>query len=157
MAILVNNLQEIITIKDEIPCLLETILQKGLIMHQKPKAEVSVVLVTDEYIREMNLKYRNLDRPTDVLSFAMEEGATFSTAYIPEGVPELLGDIYISLERAVAQADEYGHSFERELCYLAVHGLLHLLGYDHQTKEKTGIMREAEEKILEGFNLGVSK
>lgn len=155
MAILVNNLQELVPINDEMIDLLEHVLQKGLDFHQKSAAEVSVVLVADDYIRELNLEYRGLNQATDVLSFAMEEEATaFSKAYLPEDVPELLGDIYISVERTVEQANEYNHSLTRELCYLATHGLMHLLGYDHQNPEQTQTMREQEEKVLAEFALG---
>ncbi|MGE5581583.1 MAG: rRNA maturation RNase YbeY [Bacillota bacterium] len=155
MAILINNLQEIVPVSDDLIALLERVLQQGLADHAKPQAEVSVVLVTDDYIKELNLEYRGLDQPTDVLSFAMEEGeAAFSTAYLPADLPELLGDIYISVERAVEQAKEYGNTLAREICYLAIHGLLHLLGFDHQSPEQTALMRAAEEKILLQFALG---
>jgi probable rRNA maturation factor len=154
MAIMVNNIQEITPIEDEWVSLLEKVLQSGLIAHQKPQSEVSVVLVDNDYIQELNLEYRKLDEPTDVLSFAMEEDATDGDDVLPEDAPELLGDIYISIERALEQAKEYNHSFIRELSYLAVHGLLHLLGFDHQTPEQTLVMRAEEEKILAQFLIG---
>jgi probable rRNA maturation factor len=154
VAILVNNLQETTIIHDEWLELLEKVLQQGLVIHQKPQAEVSVVLVTNDYIQELNLEYRGLDQPTDVLSFAMADEAPGEAVILPEEAPELLGDIYVSIERTVEQAAEYNHSFVRELCYLAVHGLLHLLGFDHQTTEQTSVMRAAEEGILAEFSLG---
>jgi probable rRNA maturation factor len=154
MAILVNNIQEKTPIDAKWISLLEEVLQRGLTDHQKPQAEVSVIIVSNDYIRELNLEYRGLDQPTDVLSFAMAEEATFGVDVLPEDAPELLGDIYISIERAVEQAGEYNHPFVRELCYLAVHGLLHLLGFDHQNSEQTADMREAEENILAQFSLG---
>jgi probable rRNA maturation factor len=154
MAIMVNNIQEIIPIEDEWISLLENVLQSGLNAYQKPQSEVSLVLVDNDYIQELNLEYRELDEPTDVLSFAMEEAATDGTDVLPEDAPELLGDIYISVERAIEQAKEYDHSFVRELSYLAVHGLLHLLGFDHQTPEQTNTMRTEEEKILAQFLIG---
>jgi probable rRNA maturation factor len=109
--------------------------------------------VDNEYIRELNRDYRGLDQPTDVLSFAIQEGADEEIGPMPEGVPELLGDIFISVERTIEQAESYGHSVERELCYLAVHGLLHLLGYDHQEPEETAAMRQQEERVLAEFTL----
>lgn len=154
MAILVNNIQEIAPIDDEWVSLLENVLQSGLVGHQKPQAEVSVILVSDDYIRELNLEYRGLDEPTDVLSFAMADEATCTAAVLPKDAPELLGDIYISIERTLEQAKEYNHKLVRELCYLAVHGLLHLLGFDHQTTEETADMLAEEEKMLAEFSLG---
>ena len=108
-------------------------------------AELSVVLCDNAYIHELNKTYRNIDRPTDVLSFALNEGEE-------EGYDgpdtKLLGDIVISLDKTQEQAEEYGHSFERELAYLTVHGMLHILGYDHMTDEETAEMRKEEEFVL---------
>ena len=157
MAILVNNLQDVLAIKEEWLGLLEEVLQKGLDEHRKSGAEVSVILVNDDYIKELNSQYRGMEQSTDVLSFALTEESAFGAVLLPEGAPELLGDIYISIEHAADQAKEYGHSFTRELCYLASHGLLHLLGFDHQSPEETAKMREAEEKILNQFSLGRSQ
>ncbi|HEX3045839.1 MAG TPA: rRNA maturation RNase YbeY [Bacillota bacterium] len=154
MAILVNNIQENIPVKEEWIHLIEDVLQSGLDAHQKSQTEVSVVLVDNQYIRELNSEYRGLDQPTDVLSFAMEEEATEGGDVLPQDAPELLGDIFISMERAVEQAKEYNHSLIREMNYLAVHGLLHLLGFDHQTSEDTEKMRAEEEKILAAFQIG---
>lgn len=114
-------------------------------------AEVSVLLADDEFIRQLNRDYRGKDMATDVLSFALEEG---EEPEIFDGPPEkLLGDIIISLETAVRQADEFGHSTEREVAYLAVHGLLHLLGYDHELEQDREQMRSQEEKILTALHL----
>lgn len=147
MPILLNNLQEKKRILDGQLKLMENILNYGIDLHQKPNAEVSVVLVDDDYIRKLNAQYRKMDRPTDVLSFPVGDDLT--------GLPiEILGDIYLSVERALEQSAEYGHSFERELCYLAVHGLLHLLGFDHHSDPDTEVMRREEEKIMEKFALG---
>jgi probable rRNA maturation factor len=110
------------------------------------EAEVGVTFADDEYIRELNRDYRGIDKATDVLSFALEEG---DEPAIAGGPPEtLLGDIVISLETAVRQAEEYGHSLERELAYLTVHGMLHLVGYDHETEADKEAMRRQEEAIL---------
>lgn len=93
--------------------------------------EVSCVLVDDERIHEINREYRHIDRSTDVISFAMEDNDQF---YV-EGMPRTLGDIFISVDHAKKQAEEYGHSLRREMCFLFTHGILHLLGYDHMTDE----------------------
>ena len=154
MSILVNNLQEATVVNDGQLGLLEKVLQAGLARFGKAEAEVSVILVSDEYIHELNLEYRALDQPTDVLSFVMAEDLPETPSYLTTDMPELLGDIYISVPRTVEQAVTYGHSFERELCYLGVHGLLHLLGYDHQDEAQTEKMREQEELLLTEFTLG---
>ena len=103
----------------------------------------NVILVNNEYIHELNRDYRHIDRPTDVITFALEDNKDF-----PGYDVRILGDIYISLEKAHSQAVEYGHSFKREICFLAVHGFLHLLGYDHMEKEEEKIMFARQELIL---------
>lgn len=116
--------------------------------------ELSIVLVDDNYIRELNRQYRSLDTPTDVLSFAMRETCFEETIECFEfQEEELLGDVVVSLERAEKQAIEYGHSFEREVGFLVVHGVLHLLGYDHEVDNEKAVMRFKEEKILEIIDL----
>jgi len=112
----------------------------------QPKTEVSLVLASDEYIHALNREYRGIDCSTDVLSFALNEGEEPVVFDGPEEV--LLGDIVISIETATRQAAEYGHSLERELAYLTVHGILHLLGYDHMTEEDKQEMRREEEYVL---------
>ncbi len=109
--------------------------------------ELSVLLCDNEYIHKLNKEYRNIDRPTDVLSFALNEGEDNG-----ELESHLLGDLIISLQRTAEQATEYGHPFERELAYLTVHGCLHILGYDHMTDEDKKEMRTEEEFVL--GNLG---
>lgn len=155
MAILINNLQSKEPVGEPLTGLLEQIIQYGLNFYQKEAAELSIILVDDAYIQNLNLEYRDLDQPTDVLSFAMvdeQPGAPVLNSTQLE-LPELLGDIFISVERAVEQAQSYGHSLEREICYLAIHGLLHLLGFDHHQPEETEEMRQAEEAILEKFEI----
>ncbi|MBU9722498.1 MULTISPECIES: rRNA maturation RNase YbeY [Bacillaceae] len=118
-------------------------------------AEVSVTFVDDERIQSINKEFRGLDKPTDVLSFALNEGEN-DIPDIPlddETIPELLGDIIISVPRAEAQAKEYGHSFEREINFLLVHGFLHLLGYDHGSEEEEKKMFARQEEILEEHGL----
>lgn len=114
-----------------------------------PKKEVSVIFVDDDVIRELNYKYRGVDNATDVLSFAIWEGETDPCC----AEDEMLGDIYISVERAVEQGDKYGHGTDREVCFLALHGLLHLTGYDHQTEQDERVMNEKIEKVLAEFDL----
>lgn len=118
-----------------------------------PGEEVSVVLCDDDYIRQLNLAYRGKDSPTDVLSFALNEGEENPITNGPQ--ENLLGDIIISLDRAVSQAEEYGHSLEREIAFLTLHGMLHLLGYDHEEEEDRREMRAEEEHILR--LLGISR
>ena len=116
------------------------------------EAEVSLTLVDDARIHELNREYRGVDRPTDVLSFALQE-ETEDEPEILDYEDDLLGDIIISVERARAQAIEYGHSFERELSFLAVHGCLHLLGYDHLEPEEEKVMFGKQEDILNALGI----
>lgn len=115
-------------------------------------AEVSVRFVDNDTIHELNREYRNIDRPTDVLSFPLGENGVYDTN-LDTGA-KLLGDIVISVEKAIEQAEEYNHSLQREIGFLTVHSMLHLLGYDH---EKGGIeevhMREKEETVLTKIGL----
>ena len=109
-------------------------------------AEVSVTLTNNEYIHKLNKQYRNIDRPTDVLSFALNEGEEPEVVDGPD--INMLGDIIISVERAVEQAAEYGHSVEREMAFLTVHGMLHLLGYDHMEEADRMEMRQEEDYVM---------
>ena len=124
----------------------------------EPSCEINIMLTDDEGIREVNRTMREIDRATDVLSFPMfdltpgehpdEADADPDTGLVP------LGDMCISVERAKAQAAEYGHSFRREICYLCVHSVLHLLGYDHLDEgEMKRQMRQREEEIMQILNL----
>ena len=114
--------------------------------------EVDITVVDDEEIHVLNRDYRNVDRSTDVLSFALDEDG--GEPELIDGPEEhLLGDIIISAETAQRQADEFGHGLEREIVYLAVHGLLHLLGYDHMTDEDKAVMRAKEEEALREIKL----
>ena len=115
-------------------------------------AEVSVTLVDNERIRELNNEFREIDRETDVLSFPMGDE---SFEVDPDNDAILLGDIVISLEKAQSQAEEYGHSFRREVAFLLTHSLFHLLGYDHMTPEDEKEMFAKQEAVLE--RLGISR
>lgn len=116
-------------------------------------AEVSVTLVDNERIREFNNEFREIDRETDVLSFPLGDENGFETN--PDTDAILLGDIVISLEKAQSQAEEYGHSFLREVAFLLTHSLFHLLGYDHMTPDEEKEMFAKQEKVLE--KLGITR
>jgi probable rRNA maturation factor len=109
----------------------------------------NLIIVDNKYIHELNKTYRNIDRVTDVITFALEDD---DTVIVPSD-ERILGDIYISLDRAKEQAEEYGHSLLRELSFLAVHGFYHLLGYDHMTKEDEKIMFQKQEEVLEEYGI----
>lgn len=104
----------------------------------------NVIIVDNDYIHQLNKEYRGIDRETDVITFALEDEKEMISP-VPERV---LGDIYISIDKAISQADFYGHSLLRELSFLAVHGFYHLLGYDHQTKEEEEVMFSKQEEVL---------
>ena len=116
------------------------------------EAEVSVTLTDDAHIHALNREYRGVDRPTDVLSFALMES---EEPEIIGGASEVLGDLVISLERVQAQAEEYGHSALRELSFLAVHGMLHLLGYDHMEEDERLEMETEQRHVME--ELGIER
>ncbi len=115
--------------------------------------EVSIMIVDNSYIQELNFIYRQQNRPTDVLSFAMNELSDDEPDYDSSEELNILGDIVLSLEQASLQSNEYGHSLERELGYLVAHGMLHLMGYDHETDEEARVMRSLEEKIMQTVKL----
>ena len=116
-------------------------------------AEVSITFVDNEKIREINRDYRGKDQPTDVISFALEEMGEEEIEIVGADLPPVLGDIIISAPKAREQAEEYGHSFMRELGFLVVHGFLHLLGYDHETEEEEKVMFAKQEQLLQQFGL----
>lgn len=107
--------------------------------------EVSVLLTNDLRIQELNRDYRGKDKPTDVLSFALEEGETLT---LPPGMPRMLGDVILSLPTLERQAAEHGHSLPRECAWALCHGTLHLLGYDHQSDDEEKVMRGVESDVL---------
>lgn len=122
---------------------------KYLINYMNIDASFSVIIVDNNKIHEINKEYRGIDRPTDVISFALEEDEDY------EVKERLLGDIFISIDKVYEQAKEYNHSVKRELFFLVTHGFLHLLGYDHMKKEDEEIMFPLQEKILNEY--GVTK
>ena len=118
--------------------------------------EVSVTFTDNEQIRELNKQFRNIDRATDVLSFPLFDYEGESDEPPVDELTGMLGDIVLSLEQAAKQAEEYGHSFEREAAFLTVHSMLHLLGYDHETgEEDEADMRRRQSDIMEALGLAV--
>lgn len=114
----------------------------------KFKPNMSVTLVDNEFIHELNKNYRKIDRPTDVISFAFLDGIANKEAIFASKDEVCLGEIYISIDKAKEQAVEYGHGEKREFCFLFVHGLLHLLGYDHMKEEDEKVMFALQDVIL---------
>ncbi|QGG47893.1 rRNA maturation RNase YbeY [Heliorestis convoluta] len=115
--------------------------------------EVCLLLTNNDKIQQLNKDYRNIDMPTDVLSFAMEEQSDEEIEFDDPTEGQLLGDIVISLDKVKEQAQDYGHTIDRELAYLFVHGMFHLLGYDHQEEKEKIEMRALEEKVLTAYGL----
>lgn len=163
--IYIDNRQNKIKIEKQIIYRVEEIIKYALNKEEVDvPIEVSVIFIDNEKIREINKEQRNFDKVTDVLSFPMldyPKGQVYKEVYkhhkftdvdLNEG-KLVLGDIVLSLERAVEQSYEYNHSFEREVCYLTIHSVLHLLGYDHMEYDDKIKMRKREEEILEEFNI----
>ena len=109
----------------------------------------NVIIVDNSYIHKLNKEYRNIDRETDVITFALEDEDSIK---LPDDI-RILGDIYISYDKVKSQAIEYGHSIKRELCFLAIHGFYHLLGYDHMTKEDEKVMFKKQEEVLDAYEI----
>lgn len=142
MEVYIDNRQDEITIDDELIELTKKVMKECLVLEGKSlDTEISVSFVNNKEIQELNKEYRNVDFSTDVLSFPMTDD--FSLDHIP-----ILGDIVISLEKALYQAEEYGHSFNREVAYLTVHSMFHLLGYDHIKEDEKQVMRRKEKQIM---------
>lgn len=112
------------------------------------KCEFNIIIVDNKKIHEINKTYRNIDRETDVISFAMEDNMDIEYDDF-----RLLGDIYISIDKVISQAKEYGHSNLREICFLATHGILHLLGYDHMEPDDEKEMFKLQNELLDGYNI----
>lgn len=147
MQVVLSSQPESLVVPDGLEAVIRTVLNKTAEVYDlSPQTEVSVLLTDNATIHSLNRDYRGKDMPTDVLSFALNEG---DEPTIIDGPPEnLLGDIIISLEKAAEQAAEYGHGQEREVAFLTLHGLLHLLGYDHETEDDRTEMRQEEEAVL---------
>jgi probable rRNA maturation factor len=159
MSVLIDNRQDVIKVDEALEALVTSIVDKVLDYEECDEDyEVSISFVDNEEMRSLNNEYRGIDKETDVLSFPMLEFAEDGVEeededaeYIDEELA--LGDIVISMEKAQEQSEDYGHSFERELAFLLVHGMLHLLGYDHEDEASEREMNEKQEAILKEMNL----
>lgn len=159
MSVLIDNRQDKIVVDEAMENLVVQVVEKVLNYEEcEEKYEVSISFVNNEEIKSLNMKYRGMDKATDVLSFPMLEFTDEELSeededaeYIDEEI--VLGDIVVSMEKALEQSKEYGHSFERELAFLLVHGMLHLLGYDHEDGASEGEMFDKQEEILKEMNL----
>lgn len=146
MELIITNLTEdesILQYEEDFQHILEKTIA---LLHRNENCELSVIFTTPEYIHTINKEYRNIDRPTDVISFALQDDE--SNILIEEEANEL-GDIFINIQAIEDQAQEYGHSMRREACFLFCHGLLHLLGYDHMQPEDEKVMFALQDKILD--------
>ena len=148
-----NKLEVFKQVEDEIVELeeVEKVLYKAMEKEGLENTSFNLIIVDNEYIHELNKTYRNIDRETDVITFALEDEDSLVI-----GTDErILGDIYISIDKARSQAEEYGHGLLRELAFLAVHGFYHLLGYDHMSQEEEKIMFKKQEEVL--LEYGISR
>lgn len=141
---IINETKEEIKELEVLPDLLEFAANK----QQVKDVVFNIIIVDNEYIHQLNKTYRGVDRPTDVISFALEDNGACETEF-----GRILGDIYISIGQARIQAKEYGHSLKRELAFLSIHGFLHLLGYDHMTEEEEKEMFGRQEWILNEYGI----
>ena len=144
------EIEEEITLEESIKKVVEMALE---VENAVCDVNLSMVVTDDERIRVVNREQREIDKATDVLSFPGFEKDEWEELKVQTEELVYIGDIVISKEHAVAQAEEYGHSFEREFCYLLAHGMLHLMGYDHMVDEDKMVMREKEEEIMRRLNL----
>ncbi|MFC5713427.1 rRNA maturation RNase YbeY [Thalassorhabdus alkalitolerans] len=151
MTYIIDLLDETESLTQEKQELVRRIVESACLQENVPaETEVSVTFVDNQAIQDINREYRGKDYATDVISFALDEG---EEGPVDPSVPNLLGDIIISVPKAEEQAAAYGHSFERELGFLAVHGVLHLLGYIHETEEQEKQMISRQEEILKAYGL----
>lgn len=154
MSLLIDIVDETGSVSEELLKEVENLLQfaaerEGV----QDQAEVSVTIVSNDDIHQINKEYRGKDAPTAVISFALEEEGEGEIEIVGAEMPPVLGDIIISADRTREQAEEYNHSFKRELGFLAVHGFLHLLGYDHMTKEEEEEMFTKQKELLDAYGL----
>lgn len=157
--LLIDNEQDKLEITEELEAMMKSVCDMALKTEEcNFDAEVSITFTDNENIHKINLEHRGIDRPTDVLSFPMIEFDEDANAQMADfeydGDLVMLGDIVISTEQAILQAEEFGHSVKRELAFLCAHSMLHLLGYDHEiSEEDEKIMFDKQDKILNELNI----
>ena len=146
-----SKVEIFVQVEEEIPELetVEKVLESAIKKEKLENVNFNLIIVDNPYIHELNKMYRKIDRETDVITFALEDEDTL----ILPGEERILGDIYISIDKAKQQAEEYGHSFLREISFLAVHGFYHLLGYDHATPEEEKVMFQKQEEVLDSYGI----
>ena len=146
-----SNIEVFVQVDEEIKELetVKKVLYSAIEKEKLENVSFNLIIVDNDYIHELNKTYRHIDRETDVITFALEDEDTI----VLPNEERILGDIYISIDRAREQAKEYGHSLLRELSFLAVHGFYHLLGYDHQTPEEEKVMFTRQEEVLEAYGI----
>ena len=146
-----SKVEIFVQVEEDIPELetVEKVLESAIKKEKLENVNFNLIIVDNPYIHELNKMYRKIDRETDVITFALEDEDTL----ILPGEERILGDIYISIDKAKSQAEEYGHSLLRELSFLAVHGFYHLLGYDHATPEEEKIMFQKQEEVLDSYGI----
>lgn len=146
-----SSIEVFVQVKEEIKELetVEKVLYSAIEKEKLENVSFNLIIVDNDYIHELNKTYRNIDRETDVITFALEDEDTL----VMPSDERILGDIYISIDRARSQAEDFGHSLLRELSFLAVHGFYHLLGYDHMTEEDEKVMFKKQEEVLEAYGI----
>ena len=146
-----GSIEVFVQVEEEIKELetVEKVLYSAIEKENLENVTFNLIIVDNEYIHDLNKNYRGIDRETDVITFALEDE---DTLVMPDN-QRILGDIYISIDRAKTQAVEYNHSLLRELSFLAVHGFYHLLGYDHMTPEEEKVMFKKQEEVLEDYGI----
>ena len=151
IGVVMNKIEIFVEVKEEIKELdtVKKVLESALTKEGLDNVSFNLIIVDNNYIHNLNKEYRGIDRETDVITFALEDEKDL---ILPEKI-RILGDIYISIDKAKSQAKEYNHSLLRELSFLAVHGFYHLLGYDHETKEEEKIMFEKQEEVLNSYGI----
>ena len=151
MKVIISNYPEELSFPAEIEENVRAAAEKVGELYGVENGEVSVTLTNNDYIHQLNRKYRQIDRPTDVLSFALNESEEPDIENGPD--INVLGDIILSVERAEEQAVDYGHSLRREIAFLTVHGMLHLLGYDHMEEEERLEMEQEQRFVMEKLGI----
>lgn len=146
-----SNIEIFIQVDEEIKELetVEKVLYSAVEKEKLENVSFNLIIVDNKYIHELNKTYRKIDRETDVITFALED----EDSLVLPSEERVLGDIYISIDKAKSQAKEYGHSLLRELSFLAVHGFYHLLGYDHMTDEEAEVMFGKQEEVLSAYGI----